>query len=186
MKWLFRRDKKEKPVVGGTRGNKHLTKEEKNARIEAQELAKKAADEATKLATEKAKKARDFSNQKSESTRQEKATKKSADNNSIGKFFRDILNGTFLTGDGITTHIPYLLFMCGIFLLYISLGYKFENIEREKMKTEHSLEEVTAEYKTLRSELESRLQQSRVESATAFLGLEQPMEQPILLEVDVK
>ena len=66
--------------------------------------------------------------------------------------------------------------MCGIFLLYISLGYKFENIEREKMKTEHALEEVTAEYKTLRSELESRLQQSRVESATAFLGLEQPME----------
>ena len=47
-------------------------------------------------------------------------------------------------------------------------------------------EEVTAEYKTLRSELESRLQQSRVESATAFLGLEQPMEPPVLLEVDVK
>ena len=176
MKWLFRRNKKEKPEFGGSRGNKHLTKEEKNARIEAQELAKKAADEATKLATEKAKKARNLSNQKSESTRQEKATKKSSDNN----------NGTFLTGDGITTHIPYLLFMCGIFLLYISLGYKFENIEREKMKTEHALEEVTAEYKTLRSELESRLQQSRVESATAFLGLEQPMEQPILLEVDVK
>ena len=186
MKWLFRRDKKEKPAVGAARGNKHLTKEEKNSRIEVQELAKKAADEATKLATEKAKKARDLSNQKSEGTRQEKATKQSADNNSIGKFFRDILNGTFLTGDGITTHIPYLLFMCVIFLLYISLGYKFENIEREKMRTEHSLEEVTAEYKTLRSELESRLQQSRVESATAFLGLEQPMEPPILLEVDVK
>ena len=29
-------------------------------------------------------------------------------------------------------------------------------------------------------------QQSRVESATAFLGLEQPMEPPILLEVDLK
>jgi len=186
MKWIFRRNKKEKPLVGSSRGNKHLTKEEKNARIEAQELAKKAADEAIKLATEKAKKARNISNHKSESTRQEKATKKKSDNNSIGKFFRDILNGTFLTGDGITTHIPYLLFMCGIFLLYISLGYKFENIEREKVKTEYSLKEVTAEYKTLRSELESRLQQSRVVSATAFLGLEQPIEQPILLEVDVK
>jgi len=186
MKWLFKRDKKEKPAVGAARGNKHLTKEEKNAHNEAQELAKKAADEATKLATEKAKKARDLSNQKSEHKRQEKATQQRADNNSIGTFFRDILNGTFLTGDGITTHIPYLLFMCGIFLLYISLGYKFETIERGKMKTEHLLEEVTAEYKTLRSELESRLQQSRVESATAFLGLEQPMEPPVLLEVDVK
>jgi hypothetical protein len=186
MKWLFRRDKKENPASGTVRGNKHLTKEEKNARIEAQEMAKKAADEATKIATEKAKKARDLSNQKSERTRQEKAKKQRTDNNSIGKFFRDILNGTFLTGDGITTHIPYLLFMCGIFLMYISLGYKFENIEREKMKTEHALEEVTAEYKTLRSELESRLQQSRVESATAFLGLQQPIEPPVILEVDVK
>ena len=186
MKWLFRRNKKEKPAAGTASGNKHLTKEEINARIEAQEMAKKAADEATKIATEKAAKARELSNHKSERTRQEKATKKRAENNSIGKFFRDILNGTFLTGDGITTHIPYLLFMCGIFLLYISLGYKFENIEREKMKTEHALEEVTAEYKTLRSELESRLQQSRVESATAFLGLEQPMEPPVVLEVDVK
>ena len=54
------------------------------------------------------------------------------------------------------------------------------------MKTEHTLEEVTAEYKTLRSELESRLQQSRVESATAVLGLEQPIEPPILLEVNNK
>ena len=186
MKWLFRRDKKENSASETVRGNKHLTKEEKNARIEAQEMAKKAADEATKIATEKAKKARDLSNKKSERTRQEKATKQRTDNNSIGKFFRDILNGTFLTGDGITTHIPYLLFMCGIFLMYISLGYKFENIEREKMKTEHALEEVTAEYKTLRSELESRLQQSRVESATAFLGLQQPIEPPVILEVDVK
>ena len=151
MKWLFRRNKKEKPVVTGVRGNKHLTKEERNSRVEAQELAKKAADEATKLATEKAKRARDLSNQKSGSTRQENAKKQRVENNSIGKFFRDILNGTFLTGDGITTHIPYLLFMCCIFLLYISLGYKFENIEREKMKTEHSLEEVTAEYNKLRS-----------------------------------
>ena len=186
MKWLFRRNKKEKPIISGVRGNKHLTKEQKHSRLEAQDLAKKAADEALKVAAEKAKKARDLSNQKSTKTRQEKAEKQRVDNNSIGKFFRDILNGSFLTGDGITTHIPYLLFLCGLFLLYISLGYKFENIEREKMKTEFSLEEVTAEYKTIRSELESRLQQSRVESATAFLGLEQPKEPPILLEVDLK
>ncbi len=56
MKWLFRRDKKEKPEVSGARGNKHLTKEEKNARIEAQELAKKAADEATKTSHRESKK----------------------------------------------------------------------------------------------------------------------------------
>jgi hypothetical protein len=54
------------------------------------------------------------------------------------------------------------------------------------MKTEQRLEEVTSEYKTLRSELESILQQSRVERATADLGLEQPMGPPILLKVDAE
>ena len=39
MKWLFRRNKKEKPIVSGVRGNKHLTKEQKHSRLEAQDLA---------------------------------------------------------------------------------------------------------------------------------------------------
>ena len=50
------------------------------------------------------------------------------------------------------------------------------------MKTERALEEVNAEYNTLMSDLESRLQQSRVEQAIVDLGLEQPLSQPILLE----
>ena len=70
------------------------------------------------------------------------------------------------------------------FLANIGLGYKFENIEREKSKTERKLKEVNAEYKSLMSELESRLQQSRVEQAIQDLGLEQPLSQPILLEED--
>jgi hypothetical protein len=73
-----------------------------------------------------------------------------------------------------------------LFLAYISLGYKFENIERDKMRTERALEEVVSEYKTLRSELESRLQQSRVESATSVLGLQQPISPPTLLKQDAK
>ena len=51
MKWLFRRNKKEKPIVSGVRGNKHLTKEQKHSRLEAQDLANKAADEALKVAS---------------------------------------------------------------------------------------------------------------------------------------
>ena len=50
------------------------------------------------------------------------------------------------------------------------------------MKTKRALEEVNAEYKTLMSDLESRLQQSRVEQSIKDLGLEQPLNQPILLE----
>ena len=50
------------------------------------------------------------------------------------------------------------------------------------MKTKRALEQVNAEYKTVMSDLESRLQQSRVEQAIKDLGLEQPLIQPILLD----
>ena len=112
--------------------------------------------------------------------------KKPAKINGTGKIFKDIISGRFLTSEGITSHIPYLLFLTSLFLAYISLGYKFENIERDKMRTERALEEVVSEYKTLRSELESRLQQSRVESATSVLGLQQPISPPTLLKQDAK
>jgi hypothetical protein len=182
---FFNRNKKEK-VAGG---NRRLTADQKTARKDADELATKAAKAATLAAAEKAQKIRELSSNIQSKDRQERAKKRRterAKRNNTGKFLRDILSGRFLTGDGITSHIPYLLFVSGIFLIYISLGYQFESIEREKMKTEQRLEEVTSEYKTLRSELESILQQSRVERATADLGLEQPMGPPILLKVDAE
>ena len=162
-------------------GNKLLTKEEKLARKEAADLALLAAETAMEEAAEKARLARNKSGIKS--TDKPKTTVKK---NGTGKIFKDIISGKFLTSEGITSHIPYLLFLTALFLVYISLGYKFENIERDKMRTERALEEVVSEYKTLRSELESRLQQSRVESATSVLGLQQPTSPPTLLQLDAK
>ena len=46
------------------------------------------------------------------------------------------------------------------------------------------LEEAVAEEKTLRSDFESQLQQSRLATSTAELGLEQPTTPPTLLRVD--
>jgi hypothetical protein len=162
-------------------GNKLLTQEEKAVLKEAHELAFLAAEAAKEEAAVKIRQARD----RSTKTLTDK-TEESIEKNGTGKIFKDILSGKFLTSDGITSHIPYLLFVTSLFLAYISLGYKFENIEREKKRTERALEEVTSEYKTLRSELESRLQQSRVESATADLGLQQPKSPPTLLKLDAK
>lgn len=166
-------------------GNKQLTEEQKAARIQAELLAQETAQAAMLEAAEKAKRAREKSGI-SPTQSNTQSRKQRVETNSTGKIFKDIISGKFLTSDGITSHIPYLLFMTCLFLAYISLGYKFENIEREKMRTERALEEVVSEYKTLRSELESRLQQSRVESAISELGLEQPKSPPILLKVNAE
>ena len=162
-------------------GNRLLTPEQKTSRKEAVDLAIVVAQAAKEEAAEKARRARDKSGRKPIDK-----IKKPAKKTGTGKIIKDIISGKFLTSEGITSHIPYLLFLTSLFLAYISLGYKFENIERDKMRTERNLEEVVSEYKTLRSELESRLQQSRVESATSVLGLQQPISPPTLLKQDAK
>jgi len=182
LKWFKQNKDGDKP---NPRGNKRLTEEQKTAREEAQKAAQKAAEDAV---IEKAKKVREVREKAARSSAENRANikteqkKKRAENNTTGKIIRDIISGKFLTGEGVVAHVPFLLFLCGIFLANIGLGYKFENIERNKMKTKRTLEEVNAEYKTLMSDLESRLQQSRVEQAIKDLGLEQPLNQPILLE----
>ena len=182
MKWF---KKKNEPSSTEPSGNKRLTEEQKAAREEAKKLALEATEEAKRIKAEKVQRVRDKASRSSAENRAKIAAdqkKKIAEKNATGKILRDIISGRFLTGDGVIAHIPFLLFLCGIFLTNIGLGYKFENIEREKMKTKRTLEEVNAECKTLMSDLESRLQQSRVEQAIVDLGLEQPLSQPILLD----
>ena len=182
LKWFKKNKDGYKPTPSG---NKRLTEEQKIAREEAKKLAQQAAEDAVIAKAEKVREIREKAARSSAENRAKikaEQKKKRAENNATGKIIRDIISGKFLTGEGVIAHVPFLLFLCGIFLANIGLGYKFENIERNKMKTKRALEQVNAEYKTLMSDLESRLQQSRVEQAIKDLGLEQPLNQPILLD----
>lgn len=102
--------------------------------------------------------------------------------NSIGVVIRDLLSGEFLTREGVTKHIPYLLFISFLFVAYIAMGYQFERLERQKLETKEELEELNAAFKTLQADFEGRLQQSSVEKNIADLGLTQPINPPFLLE----
>ena len=182
LKWFKKNKDGYKPNPSG---NKRLTEEQKIAREEAKKLAQQAAEDAVIAKAEKVREIREKAARSSAENRAKikaEQKKKRAENNATGKIIRDIISGKFLTGEGVIAHVPFLLFLCGIFLANIGLGYKFENIERNKMKTKRALEEVNAEYKTLMSDLESRLQQSQVEQEIKDLGLEQPLSQPILLD----
>ena len=182
MKWF--KKNKEEPSKGG---NRKLSEEQKSAREEAKKLAEKAAEDAKAAAAEKAQKARDKATRSSAENRakvDKEQAKKDKETNSTGKIIRDIISGRFLTEEGMLEHIPYLFFVCVLFLINISLGYVFENVGRDIAKTKRQFEEVNSDYKTLMSDLEARLQQSRVETATKDLGLDliQPNKQPFLLE----
>lgn len=102
--------------------------------------------------------------------------------NSIALLIRDLLSGDFLTREGVTRHIPYLLFISVLFIAYIAMGYQFERMERAKIQNKRQLQELSAEYKTIKAQFETQLQQSRVEENIANIGLSQPVEPPYLLE----
>lgn len=102
--------------------------------------------------------------------------------NSITPLIGDLLSGEFLTREGVTRHIPFLLFISGLFIAYIAMGYQFERMERAKIQNKRQLQELSAEYKTIKAQFETQLQQSRVEESIANIGLSQPVEPPFLLE----
>lgn len=96
---------------------------------------------------------------------------------------RDLLSGEFLIREGALAQAPYLLFISVLLVTYVSIGYYYEHLERERQTTERRLEELRSEYKTLQAEFETQLQQSQVEQSMADLGLVQPVEAPYLIQV---
>jgi len=82
-----------------------------------------------------------------------------------------LLNGEFLTHEGLIKHLPFISFLAGLFLLHIALMYFYESTEREIVKSEKALKELNADYKTAASVLELRSQQSQVAIDIEKLGL---------------
>lgn len=95
-----------------------------------------------------------------------------------------LLSGEFLTREEVVVHIPFLLYVCGFFLITIALGYSFDNTEREKIKVRETLKELNAEYKTLKTQLESEKQHSNVSQRILDLGLEEPKNAPVIIEMN--
>jgi hypothetical protein len=93
---------------------------------------------------------------------QESKEPKPKKKNRVSKTFNALLNGEFLTREGVVAHLPFLLFLSALFVLYIAMGYSFEQTERQKVKVGRQLEEEITEFKSLKSELEARKRQSSV------------------------
>jgi len=96
----------------------------------------------------------------------------------VSRTLNAMLNGEFLTRTGVLKHLRFILFLVGLFVVYISIGYFFEGTLRDHVKTKQQLEEATARYNSTISELENRKQASEVLRRIDQLGLVEPEEQP--------
>ncbi|NNC83422.1 MAG: hypothetical protein HKN79_07585, partial [Flavobacteriales bacterium] len=89
----------------------------------------------------------------------------------VRKSLIGLLNGTFLAKDRVLDHIPFLLFMVGVAVCYISYGYHAETTVKELYRLESQVKDYKAQDLTLKSDLEQVKQQSNVAVAIQALGL---------------
>jgi hypothetical protein len=177
--------KRSKGQADAPAGNRTLTPTELAAR-EAQQEAEAAAAKAAakKSGSTNPNRLRTSEEFRAEQRKKKEGRKARRADNQIGGLLREVLSGEILAREALVRQVPFLLFASFLTVLYLALGYQTERILREKQRTLEKLEEATAEEKTLRSEFESQLQQSRLARSTAELGLEQPTSPPILLSAD--
>jgi len=168
------------------RGNRTLTPAElaaREAQVEARAAAE-AAKNAKQTSSSNPNRLRTSEEFRSEQRDKKERRAKRRAENQIGGLVREVLSGEILAREALVRQVPFILYGCLLTILYLALGYQTERILRDKQKTLEKLEEATAEEKTLRSDFESQLQQSRLARSTAELGLEQPTAPPILLPAD--
>jgi hypothetical protein len=97
-----------------------------------------------------------------------------------------VLNGSFLTREGILKQLPYVLFVAFLLVLYIWNGYHAEKTVRELYKTDLQLKELKSEYTTTFSKLEILRQQSKVAEKIKAVGLEESRVPPKKIVINKK
>lgn len=114
----------------------------------------------------------------------EKKAKKPRKKNGFSKILNSMLNGEFLTREGFVKHLPFMAYLAFLFILFIGLGYYYENTLRNLTKYEGKLEKIKHEYHTTLYRLEKLRLQSKLREDMSSLGLNKTVEQPKIIEVE--
>ena len=104
----------------------------------------------------------------------------------IAKNVVGFLNGSFLTSENTLTHVPFLLYLVGIALIYIANSYHAEKNVREINSITSELKELKSEYITTKSDLMHVSKQSQVALLAGQVELKESTIPPKKLVVKVK
>ena len=99
-----------------------------------------------------------------------------------------LLSGRLLTQDAVVKHLPYLLFLAFLGILYIANGYWAESSVRTINHTQQEIKELRSEQISIKSELNNTIIESELNKIIEerHLGLTESFEPPkkIVLESD--
>lgn len=102
----------------------------------------------------------------------------------LAKGLSKIFGGGFLSDDRTIQHIPFILFLALIAILYIANGYYADDKIREVNKISNQIKELRTEYISSKSDLMFISKQSQVAAAVDTLGLKEPVVAPMKIEVE--
>lgn len=109
-----------------------------------------------------------------------KTTKKGV----LAKALSKIFGGSFLSDERAVKHMPFILFLGLIAILYIANGYYADDKIREVNKVTNEIKELRTEFISSKSDLMFISKQSEVAKAVTSLGLKEPVVAPIKIETD--
>jgi len=95
-----------------------------------------------------------------------------------------VFGGGFLSDDRAVQHIPFVLFLSLVAILYIANGYYADDKIREVNKVTNQIKELRTEYISSKSDLMFVSKQSEIAKAVATLGLKEPVVPPMKIEMD--
>ncbi len=102
----------------------------------------------------------------------------------LAKGLSKIFGGTFLSDDRAVQHVPYILFLGVIAMLYIANGYHADDKIREVNKVSNQIKELRTEYISSKSDLMFISKQSEVAKAVEEIGLKEPVVAPMKIELE--
>ena len=102
----------------------------------------------------------------------------------LAKALSSIFSGTFLTNESTLKHVPFLLFLAFIAILYIANGYQADDKIREVNRITNELKELRSEYISTKSDLMFVSKQSEVAKAAEPMGIKEPIVPPMKIETD--
>lgn len=100
------------------------------------------------------------------------------------KSLNTVFSGTFLSNESVVKHVPFILFLSLIAILYIANGYWADDKVRQVNRTASQLKELRSEYISTKSDLMFVSKQSEVAKSAEKLGLKEPITPPMKIVVD--
>lgn len=110
-------------------------------------------------------------------------TSKKSKNKKSKRSFVKILNGDFLSREGLISNLPFLSFIGVLLVVLIGWGYYTETVGKTEVSLEKDLGELNSEYFTLGSEYNRLSRQSQVAERLKETGLKESVNPPKKIKI---